>query len=79
MVWFIVGGILDLLITIQYVKAGGSYLAGLKMFYSAKSLWAGFLLMFVGAVLAAKMTRGGELMKPNTPMPPQQPPMMPKV
>jgi len=81
--WFIVGGILDLLVTIQYVKAGGSYLSGLKSFYGMWSLWVGFLLMFIGIVLAAKLTRGGELIKtqpqapapkvpPTSPVPPSQ-------
>jgi hypothetical protein len=76
--WFVVEGILDLLVTVQYVKAGGTYLSGLKAFYSMWNLWLGFLLMFVGVVLAAKLTRGGELMKkPPTQQPPTQPPVAP--
>ncbi len=75
--WFIVGGILDLLVTIQYVKAGGTYVSGLKSFYGMWNLWVGFLLMFAGIVLAAKLTRGGELMKsPSQPLTP--PPSTPK-
>ncbi|MFA6215952.1 MAG: hypothetical protein WC768_05275 [Patescibacteria group bacterium] len=75
-VWFLVGGVLDLLITVQYVKAGAGYFAGLKTFYGMWNLWVGFLLMFAGVVLAAKMTHGGEIAKmPNQP----QPPIMPKV
>ncbi len=87
--WFIVGGILDLLITVQYVKAGASYLSGLKSFYGMWSLWLGFLLMFVALVVAALTTHGGEVMKPFSPSPrpqpvrpqpprPQQPPVFPK-
>ncbi|MAF13607.1 MAG: hypothetical protein CMI53_01810 [Parcubacteria group bacterium] len=62
-VWFIVSGILDLLVTIQYVKAGGSYVDGLITFYSSWNLWVGFLLMFVGTALAAQTTHGGDLME----------------
>ncbi|MFA6255310.1 MAG: hypothetical protein WC675_04765 [Patescibacteria group bacterium] len=77
--WFILGGILDLLVTIQYVKAAGTYLSGLKSFYSMWNLWVGFLLMFGALVIAALTTRGGQLMKPTAPPPqPQQPPVLPK-
>jgi len=77
--WFIVGGILDLLVTVQYVKAGASYLTGLKMFYGTWSLWAGFLLMFIGIAAAALTTHGGELMKPLAQPPSQKPPVPPAV
>ena len=73
--WFIVGTILDLLITIQYVKAGANYFAGLKTFYGTWNLWVGFVLMFVGIIIAAKTTHGGELMKP--PPPPSSTPTSP--
>lgn len=76
-IWFIVGGILDLLVTVQYVKAGASYLTGLKTFYGMWSLWVGFLLMFVGIGVAALTTHGGELMKPPAQPPRQQPPVPP--
>ena len=78
--WFVVGGILDLLVTIQYVKAGASYLIGLKTFYFMWNLWVGFALMFAGIILAAKITHGGELMQrpPTFPTPrPKQPPTSP--
>ena len=74
--WFIVGIILDLLVTIQYVKGTGTYVDGLKEFYGTWNLWAGIVLMFVAVALAAKITRGGELMqKPQPPSP--QPPTTP--
>ncbi len=69
-IWLVVGGILDLLVTIQYVKGNGTYLEGLKAFYGMWNLWVGIALMFVGAIVAAKTTRGGELI----PKPPSQPP-----
>ena len=75
--WFIVGGILDLLVTVQYVKAGASYFSGLKSFYGIWSLWVGFLLMFVGVIFAAKLTRGGELIKSASFVPPSKPPLVP--
>ena len=75
-IWFIVGGILDLLITIQYVKAGGSYLFGLKTFYGAWSLWAGFLAMFLGLIMAAKL-KGSKSGFPPTLESPQTPPPPP--
>lgn len=75
--WFVVGGVLDLLVTVQYVKGSASFFNGLKMFYGMWSLWVGFLLMFIGIVVAAKLTRGGELMK-QPPFPPiQKPPQAP--
>ena len=81
--WLIVSTILDLLVTVQYVKAGGSYVDGLKSLYGAWNLWVGLLAMFVGIVVAVKLTHGGELMKrppasstpsspPSTPSAPQQ-------
>jgi len=87
--WFIIGGILDLLVTVQYVKAGASYFLGLKTFYGMWNLWVGFLLMFAALAVAALTTRGGEVAKPFSqplrPQPvkpqmprPQQPPASPK-
>jgi len=72
--WLIVATILDLLITVQYVKAGGTYIDGLKGLYGAWNLWVGFFLMLVGVVVAAKMIHGGDLMKKP---PVQQPPSAP--
>jgi len=73
--WLITSTALDLLVTVQYVKAGGSYVDGLKSLYGAWNLWVGFLLMLVGVVAAAKMTHGGDLIKKP---PVQQPPSGPK-
>lgn len=75
-IWFIVSLVLDLLITVQYVKGGipgGSYIDGLKTFYGTWNLWVGILAMFVTLVIVAKTTRGGELMKPPVPKPPRSP------
>lgn len=79
--WFIVLTVLDLLVTIQYVKAAGSYVDGLKSLYGAWNFWIGIVAMFVGIVVAVKLTHGGELMKrpsvqPSQPAP-QQPPASP--
>jgi hypothetical protein len=67
LIWLIISAILDLLITIQFVKAGGTYFDGLKQFYGMWSLWISFALTFVACVAAAKTTRGGELMAPTQP------------
>ncbi|MFA5021121.1 MAG: hypothetical protein WC517_03615 [Patescibacteria group bacterium] len=77
-IWFVVSLVLDLLITIQYVKGTGSYMDGLKMFYSAKTFWVSTLAMVAGVLLAAKMTRGGQVMsRPQTePMVPPPKPQM---
>ena len=71
--WLILGTILDLLITIWFVKGSGSYVSGLKAFYGMWSVWVSFVVMLAGVGLAAKTTHGGELMK----KPPQQPPASP--
>ncbi len=60
--WLIVGTVLDLLVTIQYVKGFGSYVDGLKDFYGAWTLWLSFGLMIAAVALAAKLTHGGKLM-----------------
>jgi len=39
----------------------------------------GFALMFAGIILAAKITHGGELMKPLAQPPSQKPPVPPAV
>ena len=61
--WLIVGTVLDLAVTIQYIKGTGTYADGLKSFYGAWSLWVSFVLMIVVVSLVAKMTRGGEIIK----------------
>ncbi|OGY45600.1 MAG: hypothetical protein A2731_02385 [Candidatus Buchananbacteria bacterium RIFCSPHIGHO2_01_FULL_39_8] len=77
--WLIVGTILDLLVTIQYVKETGTYVDGLKEFYGAWSLWVSFVLTIIVVALVANMTRGGEMIeKPSvspSATPPQQPGM----
>ncbi len=67
--WFIVSGILDLLITIQYVRGVASYMEGLKLFYGMESFWISLALALVGVLVAAKLASGrsGSTM--------QQPPM----
>jgi len=81
--WLVIGTILDLLITIWFVKGSASYVEGLKMFYGMWSLWVSFVVMLGGIVLAAKTTHGGDLMKQSpfepTNRPPQQPPQQPPV
>lgn len=72
-IWLLVSAVLDLLITIQYVKAGGSYVSGLKNFYGMWSLWVSFILFIVGVVLAAKFSQDGQPMKPAVKMPPLAP------
>ena len=62
-IWLLIGTVLDLLITIQYVKADGTYVEGLKMFYGTWSLWVSFGLFIAGVALAAKLTHGGALIK----------------
>ena len=61
--WLAIETALDLLITVQFVKASGTYASGLKSFYGMWSLWVSFVLMLVGVELSAKITHGGELMK----------------
>jgi hypothetical protein len=78
-VWFIVGGILDLLITIQYVKAANSYLWGLKTFYGSWSLWLGFVFMLAGVVLASylKHSLPMKMSMPSAPSYPSNTPSQP--
>lgn len=74
-IWFIVGGILDLLITVQYVKGTGGYVDGLKNLYGMWSLWVSFVALFIGIIIAVKTTHGGALIV----KPPVQPPQKPTV
>ncbi|MFA6411013.1 MAG: hypothetical protein WCW26_05580 [Candidatus Buchananbacteria bacterium] len=74
--WLLAGTVLDLLITIFYVKASGTYLDGLKSFYGMWSLWVSFVLTVVTVAITAKITHGGILIKkptPQVPMPPTSP------
>ena len=73
--WIIVGTVLDLLVTIQYVKGSDSYLDGLKDFYGDWGLWLSFVLTIGAVVAAAFLTHGGELMKLTT-APMNQPPVV---
>ena len=79
-IWLAVATVLDLALTIQYVKGSGSYVDGLKNFYGSWVIWVSFIVFIGAVVLAAKMTHGGDVMKPSsTPMssPPQSPPPAP--
>ena len=60
-IWLLIGTVLDLLITIQYVKADGTYVDGLKTFYGTWSLWVSFVLFIAAVASAAKLTHGGAL------------------
>ena len=71
--WFIVGGILDLLITVQYVKASYGYVYGLQTFYGMWSLWVGFVMMFAGLIAASRLTASVVPMKMSTPKAPVYP------
>ena len=65
-IWMIISAILDLLITVQYVKAGDTYLYGLRSFYGMWSLWVSFVVALGAMVLAAKMNQGAAPTKPTT-------------
>ena len=75
--FMVVGTILDLLITVQYVRLRYSYLYGLKTFYSMWSLWVSFAVSFVAIVLAAKSnkntTMAHSISQPLMPPPPRMP------
>jgi len=62
-IWFFTSLVLDLLITIQYVKAEvrGGYIDGLKSFYGSWDFWVGVILMFVGVAVASKFTHGDDI------------------
>ena len=85
-IWLLIGTVLDLLITIQYVKADGTYVDGLKTFYGTWSLWVSFVLFVAAVASAAKVTHGGALIKSATstslfsqklPAPQSPPPIQP--
>lgn len=86
LLWFAVGTVLDLLVTIQYIKAeiGGGYIDGLKVFYGDWILWVSFILTILAVGASTLVTHGGKLMvRPNsqptatpTPQPPQKPPII---
>ncbi|MFA5022048.1 MAG: hypothetical protein WC508_03150 [Patescibacteria group bacterium] len=77
--WLVISAVLDLLITIQYVKADGTYLDGLKSFYGMWSLWVSFVLTLISIIATAKITHGGQLMKSQNTTPLPMPPIPPKV
>lgn len=77
-IWLVVGAILDLLITVQYTKASGTYIDGLRNLYGNWQIWVSFVVFIVAVVLSAKMTRGGAVMK-SPQQPPAAPPTQPSV
>ncbi len=82
--WLVIITILDLLITVWFVKGFGSYVSGLKIFYGMWSLWVSFFVMLSTIILASKTTPGGDLIKKPTTqapvvLPTQNPPQKPLV
>ena len=78
-IWLVVATVLDLALTVQYMKGSGGYVDGLKNLYGKWELWVSFVVFIGAVVLAAKMTHGGDVMKsPVSPAsPPQSPPPPP--
>lgn len=75
-VWLVVATMLDLLVTVQYVRLDGTYVDGLKNLYGQWPIWVSFIVFIATTALAAKMTHGGALMR-RPMIKPQAPPVPP--
>ena len=76
-IFMIVSAVLDLLITVQYVKANNSYVTGLKMFYGMWSLWLSFVVSLGAIIVASKMNHSAPA--PMVMTQPMKTPVMPAV